>query len=81
MIQIEYYTEDEWSVLEENAGVDLDDEIYTSAREIVSMVRKNGVEPHMYLQRKKEEIHFDTYEDLIAHLNDYVGRTENLRQS
>ncbi len=40
MIQIEYYTEDEWSVLEENAGVDLDDEIYTSAREIVSMVRK-----------------------------------------
>ena len=61
VIQIEYYTEDEWSVLEENAGVDLDDEIYTSAREIVSMVRKNGVEPHMYLQRKKEEIHFDTY--------------------
>ena len=73
VIQIEYYTEDEGSVLEENAGVDLDDEIYTSAREIVSMVRKNGVEPHMYLQRKKEEIHFDTYEDLIAHLNDYVG--------
>ncbi|MDE7323351.1 MAG: dynamin family protein [Lachnospiraceae bacterium] len=73
IIRIEYYTEDEWSVLEENAGVDLDDEIYTSAREIVSMVRKNGVDPHKYLQRKKEEIRFDTYEDLIAHLNDYVG--------
>lgn len=73
VIQIEYYTEDEWSVLEENAGVDLDDEIYTSAREIVSMVRRNGVDPHKYLQRKTEEIRFDTYEDLIAHLNDYVG--------
>ncbi len=73
IIQIEYYTEDEWSVLEENAAVDLEDEIYTSAREIVSMVRQNGVDPYAHLKKGTENIHFDSYEDLIAHLNDYVG--------
>lgn len=73
VIRIEYYTEDEWDVLEENAAVDLDDEIYTSAREIVSMVKKNGVNPHEHLKKRTEDIHFDTYENLIAHLNDYVG--------
>ena len=73
IIQIEYYTEDEWSVLEENAAIDLEDEIYTSAREIVSMVRQNGVDPYTHLKKGTEDIHFDSYEDLIAHLNDYVG--------
>lgn len=73
IIRIEYYTTDEWNVLKENAAVDLDDEIYTSAREIVSMVRQNGVDPYFYLSKGTEDILFDTYEDLISHLNDYVG--------
>lgn len=73
VIHIEYYTEEEWEVLEENASVDLDDEIYTSAREIVAMVRKNGIDPHVYLPKKYEDIRFDSYDELIHHLNDYVG--------
>ena len=44
IIQIEYYSPDEWEVLEDNAVVDLDDEIYTSAREIVDMVKRNGAQ-------------------------------------
>lgn len=73
IIQIEYYSVDEWDVLEDNAVVDLDDEIYTSAREIVEMVRRNGIEPRQYLEKGFERIKFETYEDLIEHLNDYVG--------
>lgn len=73
VIQIEYYSAEEWEVLEENAAVDLEEEIYTSAREIVNMVKRNGVDPHPYLERGKDEIAFDTYEDLIANLNEYVG--------
>ena len=73
IIHIEYYTEEEWSVLEDNAAIDLDDEIYTSAREIVSLVRKNGINPHDYLPKKHEDIWFDSYDELILHLNDYVG--------
>lgn len=73
IIQIEYYSPDEWCVLEDNAVVDLDDEIYTSAREIVDMVKRNGVNPHPYLEKGFERVKFDIYEDLISSLNDYVG--------
>ena len=48
IIQVEYYSVEEWEVLEDNALVDLDDEVYTSAREIVGMVRRNGLEPIPY---------------------------------
>lgn len=73
IIQIEYYSVEEWETLEENACVDLDDELYTSSREIVDLVRKNGVNPLPYLEKGNDQIKFDTYEDLILHLNDYVG--------
>ncbi|MGN0421677.1 MAG: dynamin family protein [Lachnospiraceae bacterium] len=73
VIQVEYYSVEEWEVLEDNASVDLEDEIYTSAREIVGMVRRNGIEPIPYLEKGYEEIEFDTYDDLISNLNNYVG--------
>ncbi|MCI9531661.1 MAG: hypothetical protein HFH38_07920 [Lachnospiraceae bacterium] len=73
IIQVEYYSPDEWGVLEENAAVDLEDEIYTSAREIVAMVRQNGVDSSTYLEKGEDRIEFDTYEDLVSSLNDYVG--------
>lgn len=73
IIQIEYYSSDEWEVLEDNAVVDLDDEIYTSAREIVDMVKRNGVNPHQYLEKGFDRIEFESYEELITSLNDYVG--------
>lgn len=73
IIQIEYYSSEEWDVLEDNARVDLDDEIYTSAREIVDMVRRNGIDPHPYLNRGMDRIEFASYEDLLCNLNDYVG--------
>ena len=73
IIQIEYYSPDEWEVLEDNAVVDLDDEIYTSAREIVDMVKRNGVNPHQYLEKGFDRIEFESYEELITSLNDYVG--------
>lgn len=73
IIQVEYYSVEEWEVLEDNALVDLDDEVYTSAREIVGMVRRNGLEPIPYLEMGNEQIEFATYDDLIANLNNYVG--------
>lgn len=73
IIHIEYYSMEEWEVLKENAKVEDEDEIYTSAREIVNMVRNNGVKPEQYLEKGTEDIQFDTYEELISHLNDYVG--------
>lgn len=73
IIRVEYYSVEEWEVLADNALVDSDDEVYTSAREIVGMVRRNGLEPIPYLEVGCEQIEFATYDDLIANLNNYVG--------
>lgn len=73
IIQIEYYSVEEWETLEENACIDVDDELYTSSKEIVELVKKNGIDPIPYLEKGGDKMKFDTYEDLIVHLNDYVG--------
>ena len=73
IIQVEYYSLEEWEILEDNAAVDLEDEIYTSAREITQMVKRNGVDPALYLKKGGERICFDAYDDLLHSLNDYVG--------
>jgi len=73
IIHIEYYSMDEWAVLKENSAVDSEEEIYRSAREIINMVKQNEFDPLPYLQKEYEEIPFNSYNDLIAHLNDYVG--------
>lgn len=73
IIRVEYYSVEEWEVLEDNALVDLEDEVYTSAREIMGMVRRSGLEPLPYLEMGQEEIEFATYDDLISDLNNYVG--------
>ena len=43
IISIEYYSVDEWKILKENAEVDLDEDVYTAAREIVGMVGLNAM--------------------------------------
>lgn len=65
IIQIEYYSKEEWEVLEENACVDLEDEIYTSAREIIEMVRRNGVDPVPYLEKGKDILEYESYDALF----------------
>ena len=73
VIQVEYYSVEEWEILEDNAVVDLEDEIYTSAREITEMVKRSGMKPLPYLEKGYERVAFASYGDLIASLNDYVG--------
>ncbi|MEG0897665.1 MAG: dynamin family protein, partial [Ruthenibacterium sp.] len=72
-IHIEYYAPEEWEVLADNAVVDSDDEVYASAREIIGMVRKNGIDPAPYLKKRIDDIEFATYDELAASLNNYVG--------
>ncbi len=73
IIEIEYYSMEEWEVLEENAQIDIDDEMFISARELISMVKKNGIVPKDCIEKGMEKIEFDTYDLLVEHLNDYVG--------
>lgn len=72
-IEVEYYSKEDWAIIEDNAKVDSDEEIYLSARELVNMARKNGIQPSEHLSKGTERIQFAQYEDLINQLNHYVG--------
>lgn len=72
-IQVEYYSKDEWEVIEENAKIHLESEVYSSARELVEMVKNNGIDPYPLFEKGKDIKEFDKYDDLILGLNEYVG--------
>lgn len=72
-ILIEYYTPEEWNNIGEDAQIDDDGEIYRSARELIRLAEKNGLDPLPYLQKGSESIPCASYEDLSQRLNDYVG--------
>ena len=73
IIQIEYYSEYDWDRIVENSSIDLDDDVYSSARELMNMARKNGINPQDYIKKGTDSFKFATYDDLISSLNDYVG--------
>ena len=70
---VEYYTPEEWAVLEHNASVDSMESEFVVAREIMSMVATNGIVPAQYTQRGEEEFRFESANQLMEQLNDYVG--------
>lgn len=72
-IEIEYYTPEEWDVLEDNALVDSEEDIYASARELVQMARENGLDVPRQLQKGTERVAFSAYGELVSQLNDFVG--------
>lgn len=72
-LAVEYYTADEWGVLEKNALVDSAESEFESAREIVKMCREKGIDSAEYIARKTEEFGFSSAEELMDKLDDYVG--------
>lgn len=72
-ISIEFYTKEEWEIIEENAAIEIDDEIYNSARELIQMAQKKGLDVDRYLEKKEFKKQFDTYDNLVNELDEYVG--------
>lgn len=72
-ILVEYYTADEWQLMEEKAQLNINEDTYNAARELMKMVRQNGIKPQKYIARGSDKFEFATYTELMAHLNDYVG--------
>lgn len=72
-LQVEYYTAEEWAVLERNAQVDSPDSEFEAAREIMRMAAVRGIFPADYIARGTETFPFDTAQHLMEQLNDYVG--------
>lgn len=72
-IYIEYYTEEEWHILEEMAQKDISDNEHIVAKEIMGMAANSGVNPIEYLRNGSDTIEFESAEALMGKLNEYVG--------
>lgn len=72
-IVVEYYSPQEWKTLEENAKLDLEIQQVQVAKEIINMVKKNGINPQEYLEKGEAQIKFDSYNELMGELNKFVG--------
>jgi len=73
IIEIKYYDQEDWNEIEERASLDCDEEIFTSARELVDLARKSGINTSKCLAKGTEKLEFATYDELFLCLNDYVG--------
>ncbi len=75
---VEYYTAEEWQVLERNASTDAKGDEFEAAREIMKMAAENGLNPSEYIVKGSDEITFNSSEELMQQLNDYVGENGKL---
>mgnify|MGYP000997114501 CR=1 FL=1 len=72
-IEIEYYTVDEWNVLEEKSKIDSQLNECAVAKETMDMVKRNGISPLSYIKKGNQVVEFNSYDELMEKLNDYVG--------
>lgn len=72
-IEVEYYTNEEWAILEEKSKVDSSLNEYLVAKEIMNMVKENNIEVNSYLEKGFETIEFTSYDNLMSELNNFVG--------
>ena len=70
---VEYYSRDEWQLLEQYAESDISDNEHDAAREIMNLAHKNGIDPYEYIDRKTDRIEFESSDDIMKRMNDYVG--------
>lgn len=72
-IEVEYFTRDEWRIIVLKSRDDKDTDEYVVAKEITGMLRERDIVAEDYITKGHETIRFDSYDDLMASLNEYVG--------
>ena len=72
-LSVEYYDREEWAILEDYAKSDSADNEYEAAREIMKLAQQSGINVYSYLDKKNDCIEFDSPDELMDQLNDYVG--------
>lgn len=72
-IEIEYFTKDEWRLIVSKSKDDIDTDEYVVAKEIISMIKERDISPENYIAKGHETVRFESYDDLMASLNEYVG--------
>ena len=77
-ICVNFYSEEEWHLLEEMSKQEIYDNEHDVAREIMKMVKESGISPYEYISKKAEVVEFNSAEELTGQLNDYVGTSGKL---
>lgn len=72
-IEVEYFTRDEWRLIVSKSKDDIDTDEYVVAKEIISMIKERDIAPENYIAKGHETVHFDSYDELMTSLNEYVG--------
>jgi predicted GTPase len=72
-IEVEYFTKDEWRLINIKSKEEADTGEYVVAKEIMGMLEERDIVPEKYILKGHETIHFDSYDELMDSLNEYVG--------
>ncbi len=72
-LDIEYFTYEEWKLLKTAAEGDSSKNEYKVAHEITTMVKERNLVPEDFIHKQTESIYYETYEELMENINDYVG--------
>lgn len=72
-IEVEYFTRDEWRLIDKKSGEDIDTGEYVVAKEIMGMIKERDITPDDYIIKGHETIKYDSYDELMNSLNEYVG--------
>lgn len=72
-IEVEYFTRDEWRLIDKKSGEDIDTGEYVVAKEIMGMLKERDITPDDYIMKGHETIKYDSYDELMSSLNEYVG--------
>ncbi|HOJ38619.1 MAG TPA: dynamin family protein [Ignavibacteriales bacterium] len=77
-LEIEFYTEKEWEYLQKLSLEEPTTDEIKVAKEIVAMAKSNNIEVEKYINQTNYVIPFESYDNLMKQLNDYVGENGKL---
>jgi len=77
-IVVEYYSPEEWDSLVELAKDNSESTECVVADEIIMLANKNGINPYEYTRKFSDEITFESADELMIKLNDYVGENGSI---
>src|SRR5574344_2076097 len=72
-IEVEYFSREEWHLIVSKSKDDIDTNEYAVAKEIINMVKDRDFAPENLIAKGSETIHYESYDELMEALNDYVG--------
>ena len=77
-LSVEYYDRKEWADLENYAKSDSEDNEHQAAKEIMNLVKENGIDVYRYIGKNKECIEFSSADELMEKMNEYVGENGSI---